>query len=68
MLLGLPIGIFSLNAVSRIWWGGVGAPDELTLVWIFAPFVAGFSTNLVLVILGEAAAAIETFFRFAGAK
>jgi hypothetical protein len=61
VLLGLPIGIVSLKSISNVWWGG-SPPDEATLVCIFAPFVAGFSTNLVLAILGKAVAAVETFF------
>jgi hypothetical protein len=61
VLLGLPVGIVSLKSISNLWWGGL-PPDQATLLWIFAPFVAGFSTNLVLAILGKAVAAIETFF------
>ena len=65
VLLGIPIGIVSLKSISNVWWGG-DLPNDATLVWIFAPFVAGFSTNLVLAILGKAVAAVETFFGFAG--
>ena len=61
VLLGLPVGIVSLKSISNVWWGG-SPPDQVTLLWIFAPFVAGFSTNLVLAILGKAVAAVETFF------
>jgi hypothetical protein len=65
VLIGIPIGIGALQSVSAVWWGGV-TPDETTLVKIFAPFVAGFSTNLVLAVLGKAVAAVETFFGFTG--
>jgi hypothetical protein len=65
VLIGIPIGIAALNSISNVWWGG-DTPDEATLVRMFAPFVAGFSTNLVLAILGKAVAAIETFFGSAG--
>lgn len=65
VLIGIPIGIAALQSVSNVWWGGA-TPDEATLVRIFAPFVAGFSTNLVLAILGKAVAAVETFFGFTG--
>jgi hypothetical protein len=65
VLIGIPIGIGALQSISNVWWGGA-IPDEAALVRIFAPFVAGFSTNLVLAILGKVVAAVETFFGFAG--
>jgi hypothetical protein len=65
VLIGIPIGIGALQSISNVWWGGA-IPDETALVRIFAPFVAGFSTNLVLAILGKAVAAAETFFGFTG--
>jgi hypothetical protein len=65
VLIGIPIGIGALQSISNVWWGGA-IPDEAALMRIFAPFVAGFSTNLVLAILGKAVAAAETFFGFTG--
>ena len=61
VLLGLPFAVASLNGLSNVYWKG-GPPTEATLTVIFIPFVAGFSTNLVLVILRKSVAAIEVFF------
>jgi hypothetical protein len=61
VLLGLPYAVTSLNGLSAIYWKG-GPPDELTLSVIFIPFIAGFSTNLVLAVLRRFVVAIEAFF------
>jgi hypothetical protein len=61
VLLGLPYAVVSLNGLSDVYWKGQ-PPSEATLAVIFIPFVAGFSTNLVLVILRKFVLAIETFF------
>ena len=61
VLLGLPYAVTSLNGLSAIYWKG-GPPDESTLSVIFIPFIAGFSTNLVLAVLKRFVVAIEAFF------
>lgn len=64
VLLGLPFAVTSLNGLSAVYWKGE-PPGESTLTVIFIPFIAGFSTNLVLVILRKFVLAIEAFFGLA---
>ena len=61
VLLGLPFAAHSLNGLSDVYWGG-NVPDYSTLEYLFIPFVAGFSTDLVLVILGRFIVAIQSIF------
>lgn len=65
VLLGLPFAVTSLDGLGSVYWQG-GPPSESTLSIIFIPFIAGFSTNLVLVVLRKFVAAIETFFGLSG--
>jgi hypothetical protein len=65
VLLGLPFAVISLNGLGNVYWKG-DPPGESTLAVIFIPFIAGFSTNLVLVILRKFVLAIETFFGLSG--
>ncbi len=62
VLLGLPFSPLGLNVFIPLYWNHEILPRESDLVFSLIPFLAGFSTNLVLVILGKFVVAIETVF------
>ncbi len=64
VLLGLPFSPLGLNAFTGLYWSV--PPSESNLMFSLIPFLAGFSTNLVLVILGKFVVAIEAVFGLSG--
>lgn len=64
VLLGLPFSPLGLNALPGEYFGV--KPNQSNLVFGFIPFLAGFSTNLVLVVLGKFVVAIEAVFGLSG--
>jgi hypothetical protein len=63
VLLGLPFSPFGLNGFKEVYWTGKIAHSESNVLTSLIPFLAGFSTNLVLVVLGKFIVPIETVFR-----
>jgi hypothetical protein len=66
VLLGLPFSPLGLNVFSDLYWHGQVVPNESNLLLSLIPFLAGFSTNLVLVVLGKFVVAIEAVFGLSG--
>ena len=66
VLLGLPFSPLGLNVFIPLYWNTEILPRESNLVFSLIPFLAGFSTNLVLVILGKFVIAIEAVFGLPG--
>jgi hypothetical protein len=66
VLLGLPFSPLGLNVFIPLYWNTEILPRESNLVFSLIPFLAGFSTNLVLVILGKFVVAIEAVFGLPG--
>jgi hypothetical protein len=66
VLLGLPFSPLGLNVFSDLYWHGEIVPNESNLLLSLIPFLAGFSTNLVLVVLGKFVVAIEAVFGLSG--
>ena len=54
-----PFSPLGLNVFSELYWRGDIPPNESNLMLSLIPFLAGFSTNLVLVVLGKFVVAIE---------
>ena len=65
VILGLPYSTIGLNIFSDLYWVGKPVTTE-TVILSLIPFLAGFSTNLVLVILGKFVLAIEAVFGSSG--
>ena len=65
VILGLPYSTIGLNIFSDLYWQGNPVTTE-TVILSLIPFLAGFSTNLVLVILGKFVLAIEAVFGSSG--
>jgi hypothetical protein len=65
VILGIPFSPAGLNDLSLSYYT-ITLPPESHLVAGFIPFLAGFSTNLVLVILGKFVVAIEAVFGLSG--
>jgi hypothetical protein len=65
VILGLPYSTIGLNLFSDLYWYGKPVTTE-TVILSLIPFLAGFSTNLVLVILGKFVLAIEAMFGSSG--
>jgi hypothetical protein len=66
VLLGLPFSPLGLNVFIPLYWNHEIFPSQSNLVFSLIPFLAGFSTNLVLVILGKFVVAIEAVFGLSG--
>lgn len=66
VLLGTPFSPLGLNVFSELYWRGDIPPNESNLMLSLIPFLAGFSTNLVLVVLGKFVVAIESVFGLSG--
>ena len=66
VLLGLPFSPLGLNVFIPLYWKHDVFPSQSDLVFSLIPFLAGFSTNLVLVILGKFVVAIEAVFGLSG--
>lgn len=66
VLLGLPFSPLGLNVFTGLYYNTEILPSESNLVFSLIPFLAGFSTNLVLVILGKFVVAIEAVFGLSG--
>ncbi|MGC2075153.1 MAG: hypothetical protein WA728_03785 [Xanthobacteraceae bacterium] len=66
VLLGLPFSPLGLNVFIPLYWNHEVFPSQSNLVFSLIPFLAGFSTNPVLVILGKFVVAIEADFGLSG--
>jgi hypothetical protein len=63
VIIGLPYSPLGLNLIPNLYLKGTILPvDEYNFMLSLIPFLAGFSTNLVLVILGKFVGAIEGVF------
>jgi hypothetical protein len=67
-VIGMPISLQSLNNISKLMYDSTGNPTASDFVFILVPFLLGFSTNLVLAILGRCVASIQTFFGIPGSR
>jgi hypothetical protein len=68
-LIGLPFSLSSLAVIYQMLFvdkDQIPSPSATQLAIVVVPFIVGFSTNLVLVILGRTVVAIETFFGLPG--
>jgi hypothetical protein len=62
LILGLPYSPLGLNVIDELNFAGQTVPNESHLLLGLVPFLAGFSTHLVLIILGKFVIAFEAVF------
>ena len=67
-VIGLPISLQSLNNVANLLIDSSVKPTAADFAFILAPFLLGFSTNLVLAILSRGVASIQTFFGISSSR
>jgi hypothetical protein len=61
-IIGLPFVSKSMHSITNLFYHDQDKLDPTSLPYILLPFIAGFSINLVLTILGRFVLAIEAFF------
>jgi hypothetical protein len=61
-IIGLPFVSKSMHSITDLFYHDQKQLDPTSLPYILLPFIAGFSINLVLTILGRFVLAIEAFF------
>jgi hypothetical protein len=67
-VIGLPLSLQALNNVSNLLFDSSAKPTAADFAFILAPFLLGFSTNLVLAILSRGVASIQTFFGISSSR